>query len=257
MALVAVLTSSVPALPARAATTVVLLQMNLCNSGMASCYSSGRSVEEAVAKIHQHRPALVTLQEICRDDVYAKGGGWGPLAQAMADLYGGDRIAVDFVPAMNRRTGEGYRCHNGEQFGLAILHHGNGREVRSGWYTAQDRSPEVRAWTCATVLKGRLTACTTHLSIRPDIALRQCRELMSILAAPRMPARVIVSGDLNLVDAPGGPNDVGGCVPPAYDRRGDNALQHVLFTRNIRWVQGAVEGMRWTDHPLLSQTLRA
>jgi hypothetical protein len=256
MVSVAVLSSSVPALPARAATTFVLLQMNLCNSGMAtSCYTFGKSVDEAAAKIHQHRPALVTVQEICRDDVYAKGG-WGKLAQAMADLYGGDRISVDFVPAMNRRTGEGYRCRNGEQFGLAILHHGNGREVRNGWYTDQDRSVEVRAWTCATVIKGRLTACTTHLSIKPDVAMRQCRELMSVLAAPGVLPEVIVAGDLNLIDAPGGPNTVGDCVPATYDRRSDNGPQHVLFTRNIRWVQGTVESMQWTDHPLLYQTLR-
>src|SRR3954471_5826586 len=89
-----VLASSVPAVPARAASTFVVLQMNLCNSGMAvgSCYSYGRAVDEAVGKIHRYRPELVTLQEVCRDDVYGRHG-WGKLARAMADRYGDAHVA--------------------------------------------------------------------------------------------------------------------------------------------------------------------
>src|SRR5437773_6914471 len=76
----------VPAKPAHADTPFVVLQMNLCNSGMAiaSCYTFGQSVTEAVQKIHEYPPELVTLQEICRDDLYSPTG-WGKLTQAMAD----------------------------------------------------------------------------------------------------------------------------------------------------------------------------
>jgi endonuclease/exonuclease/phosphatase family metal-dependent hydrolase len=251
------LAASVPAVPLRVVTTFVVLQMNLCNSGMAkaSCYSFGRAVDEAVGKIHRYAPELVTLQEVCRDDLYARDG-WGKLARAMADLYGNRHVAVDFVPALNRDTNDRYRCVNGELFGVAVMHHYDGADVHSGWYRVQDSTEEIRAWTCTTVIKGRLTACTTHLSTDPDVAVRQCRELASILAAPWVMPEVIVAGDFNLRSAPGKPHDVAGCAPAGYDRRGDDALQQIFFSRNIRWVEGAHESMRWTDHPLLYERFR-
>jgi endonuclease/exonuclease/phosphatase family metal-dependent hydrolase len=250
-----VLASSAPAAPVRPA--FVVLQMNLCNSGMAvaSCYSFGKAVDEAVAKIHRYPPDLVTLQEVCRDDLYARHG-WGKLPQAMADLYGSGHISVAFVPAVDRDTNEAYRCVNGELFGVAVMHHDNGRERHSGWYGSQDSSNEVRAWTCTTVIKRRLTGCTTHLSTDPDVAMRQCHELMAILASPWVQPEVIVGGDFNLRSEPGRPHHVRDCALAAYDLRGDSALQHVFFTRNVRWGRGQTEGMRWTDHPLLYEQFR-
>jgi endonuclease/exonuclease/phosphatase family metal-dependent hydrolase len=252
-----VLASSVPAVPARAVATFVVLQMNLCNSGLAiaPCYTFGKAVDEAIAKIHRHRPDLVTLQEVCHDDLYARDG-WGKLARAMADLYGSEHISVDFVPAWNRDTNDAYRCINREQFGVAVMSHGNGRDLHQGWYSRQDSSDEVRAWTCTTVLKGRLTGCTTHLSTDPDVAMRQCHELMSILASPWVMPEVIVAGDFNLTSEPGKPHNVQDCASANYDRRSDSALQQVFFTRNIEWVRGTYEAMRWTDHPLLYQRFR-
>jgi len=247
-----VLMASVPAVPARAATTFVVLQMNLCNSGMAtaSCYSFGRAVDEAVRKIHRYPPELVTLQEVCYDDLYARGG-WGKLARAMADLYGSEHISVDFVPALNRDTDDWYRCVNHELFGVAVMHHYNGLDHHNGWYGSQDSSNEVRAWTCTTVIRGRLTGCTTHLSTDPPVAVRQCHELLSILASPWVMPEVIVAGDFNLRSEPGKPHHVQDCALGSYLRRGDRALQQVIYTPNIEWVRGRYEDMRWTDHPLL------
>jgi endonuclease/exonuclease/phosphatase family metal-dependent hydrolase len=263
----AVLTSSIHPEPARATpltptaqpvvATFVVLQMNLCNSGMArSCYSSGKAVDEAVEEIRRYRPDMVTLQEVCYDNVYTRGG-WGLLAQAMADLYGGAHVAVDFTPAGNRDTGGAYRCVDGEPYGIAVLHHLTGRDVHSGWYVAQDRSPEMRAWTCTTVITGRLTGCTTHLSIVREVAVRQCHELMSILASsPWVLPEVIVAGDVNLTAQPGRPYDVDGCTPAGYDRRGDGSLQHAFYTSTVGWVQDLIEPMRWTDHPMLYEQFR-
>jgi endonuclease/exonuclease/phosphatase family metal-dependent hydrolase len=251
------LAASVPAVPARAATTFAVAQMNLCNSGMAinSCYSFGKAVDEAVEKIHRYSPDLVTLQEICRDDLYAPGG-WGKLARAMADRHGSRHISVDFAPAWNRYTNEGYRCVNGQQFGVGLIHHGNGRDLHHGWYASQDPSDEMRVWTCATVIARRLTGCTTHLSIDADVALRQCRELASILTSSWVMPEVIVAGDFNLISKSGTRFNVQDCAAPNYDRRDDGALQHVFFTRNIQWVHGSYEGMKWTDHPLLYERFR-
>jgi endonuclease/exonuclease/phosphatase family metal-dependent hydrolase len=256
--LAVLLTSSAPIVPARAATTTfVLLQMNLCNSGIAPapCYTFGRAVDEAVGRIHRYRPELVTLQEICHDDLYARDG-WGKLAQAMADLYGSGHISVDFVPAVNRDTNDSYRCANGEPFGLAVMHHYNGVELHSGWYRSQDWSNEVRVWTCTTVIRGRLTGCTTHLSIDPGVAMRQCRELMSVLASPWVMPEVIVAGDFNLTSAPGTPHNVRDCASTTYERASDDALQHVFFTHNVEWIRGGHESVGWTDHPVLYERFR-
>jgi hypothetical protein len=260
------LTSSLRAGPARAtpmppasrAVTgpVLVLQMNLCNSGMAlSCYSSGRAVDEAVARIHRYRPDVVTVQEVCFDDLYVRGG-WGLLARAMADLYGSGRIGVDFQPAGNRHTHGTYRCVDGEPYGVAVIHRGNGRDVHSGWYRAQDRGAEVRTWTCATVVTGRLTACTTHLSINGNVALRQCQELKAVLASPWLTPEVVVAGDFNLTSQPGQAHDAGNCAAPGYERRDDGALQQVFFTGTLAWLSGGHERMRWTDHPLLYERFR-
>ncbi|HEU4423853.1 MAG TPA: endonuclease/exonuclease/phosphatase family protein, partial [Pilimelia sp.] len=242
--------------PVRAATAFVVLQMNLCNSGMSlgACYSFGRAVDEAVGKIRQHRPDLVTLQEVCRDDLYGRRG-WGRLARAMADLYGSEHISVSFVPAGDGVTGDSYRCVNGEPFGIAVMHRYAALDVHSSAYGSQDRSGELRVWMCTTVLQGRLTGCTTHLSTRPDVAMRQCLEVMSILtSSPWVMPEVIAAGDFNLTQEPGRPQNVRDCAPADYDLSGDGSVQHAFFTGGVPLLGGGHERMRWTDHPLLHQT---
>jgi hypothetical protein len=244
-----VLVSSVPGVPARA-TTFILLQMNLCNSGMAlQCYTSGRAVDEAVGKIRRYPPDLVTLQEVCSTDLYTPDG-WGKLGQAMADLYGDGNFSADFIPAYNTITNDWYRCVNGGLFGNAMLHRGPSRDLHYGWFTWQDRSDEGRAWMCTTVLDGRLTGCTTHLSTSAPVTMRQCRELMANLRQPWAMPEVVVAGDLNLLSRPGRPDDVRTCAP-GYGYQGDNGRQHVFSSRGLQRVGGRVEDMRQTDHPLL------
>jgi endonuclease/exonuclease/phosphatase family metal-dependent hydrolase len=254
--LVVLLSASVPAVRAGAATSFVLVQMNLCNSGSSGCYSFGQAVDEAVANIHRYRPQLVTAQEICRSDLYAKNG-LGKLAQAMVDLYGSRQVGVVFAPAHDRRTGGEYNaCTNGEAYGVAMVYQGDGRDVHQGWYTNQGGGREVRTWVCATILKHRLTACTTHLTINRDIAVRQCQELPSVLRSSWITPEVIVSGDFNLASEPGQPHDVQSCAAPGYQRYSDGAVQQVFLTGGIQWVQGRHEPLKGTDHPLLMERLR-
>jgi endonuclease/exonuclease/phosphatase family metal-dependent hydrolase len=243
--------SSVRLEPARPAATFVVVQMNLCNSGLApSCYSSGRAVDEAAAKIRQHAPDLVTVQEICRADLYGRDGRGG-LVEPLADRYGSEHVSVGFVPALDRDTGDWYRCTSGEPFGVAVIHHGDRHELHHGRYASQDATDEVRVWACTTVVTGRRTGCTTHLSTDPGVAARQCRELMSVLRSPWVLPEVVVAGDLNLSSGRGDPHGVDDCLPAAYERRSDHAVQHILFTRTLRWAGGGAEDLRWTDHPLL------
>jgi endonuclease/exonuclease/phosphatase family metal-dependent hydrolase len=259
-AVLVLLASSFAAMPAGAATTFVALQMNLCNSGMAvgSCYSFGRAVDEAVQKIHRYRPTLVTLQEVCRDDLYAPHG-LGKLTRAMADMYGSGHVSADFVPAFNRDTNDWYRCVNGEYYGIATIQHDESRhriDAHRGWYHSQDGSEEMRAWTCTTVIARRLTGCTTHLSTNADVAMRQCHELMAILGSPWVLPEVVVAGDFNLASVPGKPYNIQYCQPAGYERRSDNAVQQVFFSRNVEWVRDEYEPMKFTDHPMLFEKLR-
>lgn len=249
------LTSSVAAVPA-GARPLELLQMNLCNSGAStSCYSFGRAVTSAVEMIHRYRPQVVTVQEICRDDLYSPHG-WGKLAQAMADLYG-ESVQVDFTPTRVRITGAEYHgCKNGQLYGIGILHEGTAQDVHRGWYATQSRGGEVRAWTCSTVVRGRLTVCTTHLTINRDVAARQCDELMATLAsATWLTPDVIVSGDLNL-QMEQGQHDVRRCVPPADHRHDDGSVQQVFSTSGVHWIGGRHEPLPGTDHPLLIQSFQ-
>ena len=132
--------------------SVRVLQMNLCDSGHAHCYT-GRSVAEASEVIRAEVPDVVTVNEVCQDDVAAleavltgsDGGGGG----------GGGRGAVvsAFQAAWDRRTGAAIRCRNGRPYGIALVARlaatPRGYDAVGGAYPMQDAgSPELRAWLC-------------------------------------------------------------------------------------------------------------
>ena len=59
-------------MPYSAGSTYTLMQMNLCLSGLGTCYHKvayPAVVDEAVARIRDTDPAAVTFNEACRDDV--------------------------------------------------------------------------------------------------------------------------------------------------------------------------------------------
>jgi len=234
--------------------TVVLLQMNLCNSGRASCFTAGRAVDEAAAVVRRHRADVVTLQEICRDDVLvaANPGGLGKVARALADLHPDDRVTVHFVEAGDPETGTGFRCNNGELFGNAVLHHGDGLGTRGGWFADWDAGDEIRSWGCAeVVLGGRLTVCTTHISDHVRVTVTQCRELFAMLArASWARSNLILAGDLNLPAS-----RLGECGTAGFRVASDDSVQHVLVRGGLHPVRGGFEPMRWTDHPALVQVV--
>src|SRR5215204_2495884 len=69
------------------------LQLNLCNSGFASCYRNGQSIPEAQAVISNWYPDVVSLNEVCLSDVT------GRLFPTMSQTWGGDWTFYVFVPA--------------------------------------------------------------------------------------------------------------------------------------------------------------
>ena len=251
-AVVAVLLSASMVSGSSASMTVRVLQFNLCNSGIADCYT-GRSVSRAAALVHTDAPDVVTLNEICRDDVAA-------VSQAMPDQ---SRVASAFQAAGDRRTGGQFRCRNGQPFGIGIVVRlpatSPQHATSSGSYPTQDLTdPEERVFLCVRAI-GAFDACTTHLaSDSSTAALAQCHYLLTTavpgLRAVDGGAPAVVSGDFNLVR--GGRADVRGCVPPGYVRIDDGEVQQVIATSGSTVASASLVDMRaTTDHLGLMVTL--
>jgi endonuclease/exonuclease/phosphatase family metal-dependent hydrolase len=230
--------------------------MNLCNSGIAACFSGGRSIDEAARVINAEAPDLVTLNEICEDDL-------GPLERALVRAVPGGTAVSAFQAARDRDTGDAYRCANGQRFGIGIVSRwrpapGSGPD--SGIYPVQDTDdPEERAWLCTDAAATPVvTVCTTHLAYtKREVAADQCRYLFDTVVAG-MRARdgappVVVGGDLNLA---GDDPDFRSCVPEGSARADDGAVQHVVATPEFVVAAARTIELRIdTEHPGLLVTL--
>jgi endonuclease/exonuclease/phosphatase family metal-dependent hydrolase len=221
-----------------------ILQLNLCNSGIAGCYT-GRSVRVAAEVIRAERPDIVTLNEVCRDDVSV-------LERALADTHRGV-VASAFHAAVDRGTGGPVRCRNGQPYGIGLVARvrpADAHRTFAGVYPMQDSGDvEKRVWLCLHA-SDDLYACTTHLaSTSETVALDQCEYLLhTAIPAIRPPDEqgpVVLGGDLNLSSP-----DAQSCLPSDYRRADDGARQHVVATpdftvdsRTTISMQGA------TDHP--------
>ena len=231
-------------------TTVRVLQMNLCNSGRAQCYSGGRAVSMASALIHEHQPEMVSLNEVCRDDLRV-------LEHAVSATFPAAAVASAFTSAKDRQTQAPVRCQNGQEFGDGVLvvvsPPDAGSRSYSGVYPVQDpEDSEERVWVCID-LATLFSACTTHTtSTSPATALDQCRYLLGS-AVPMISRRdgggpVILGADLNLA-ARGSPSPQS-CLPSGYQRTDDNGLQDVVVSRGARVPGHSVIDMKGTtDHP--------
>ena len=168
-----------------------VLQLNLCNSGLAGCFT-GRAVDRAAAVIHAEEPDVVTLNEVCEGDVPV-------LERTLAHSGPGGATLSAFRAAGDRRTHSAVRCRNGQRYGIGIVARlraddrtGPPHPTLGGIFPMQDvDQPEERAWLCVgglfdtrparprapgcrTALPNpgtAFTACTTHLdSSNPAVA---------------------------------------------------------------------------------------
>jgi endonuclease/exonuclease/phosphatase family metal-dependent hydrolase len=235
---------------------VRVLQMNLCSSGIAGCYT-GRSTAEAAVVIRAEAPDLVTLNEVCQDDVSA-------LERALAGVVPGGMVASAFQAARDGRTGDPYRCRNGQQYGIGLVSRWPvvpGSSAGSGIYPAQDEEdPEERAWLCLDVAAGSaVTVCTTHLAYtKREVTAAQCRYLVgTVIAALRArdgAAPLVLGGDLNL--GSGDSADLRTCLPAGSAVADDGGQQHVVVTPEFVVDSSRTIDLRGTtDHPALLVTL--
>jgi hypothetical protein len=225
-----------------------VLQLNLCDSGIAGCYT-GRAVAEAAMVIRAQAPDVVTLNEICSDDLV-------PLGRAFGDVHQKGMVVSAFTAALDRRTGGDFRCRNGQSYGIGLLVYipaqYRGYTMHSGVYPVQDTGdPEERVWLCVRVTAA-FDACTTHLAnTSQTVALAQCRYLVNV-AIPSLGRNgayqpAVLGGDLNLRD--GGAQDVRSCVPPGYLRRDDGDVQDVVATTDfVMGTSKTLDMAGTTDH---------
>ena len=235
--------------PAATGSGVSALQFNLCDSGIAGCFT-GRSVSRAAAVIRDERPAIVTLNEVCRPDVTV-------LQRAMRATGRGSRIVAAFKATPDRDTHGPIRCRTGQPYGVGVLVAVPSATARyrtyDGVYPVQDPAdPEERVWLCVDVPRSYL-ACTTHAaSTSTAVALAQCRYLLHS-AVPMLWGRdghdpVVVGADLNL--PAGGVPGPQSCLPSGYQRADDGARQDVMTGPGIAVRSRTVIDMHGaTDHP--------
>jgi hypothetical protein len=233
-------------------TAVRVLQVNLCNSGRAACYAGGRAVGRAVALVHQHRPDMLSLNEVCRDDVRV-------LEQALSAAFPAAEVAVAFAAAKDRPSRAPVRCQNGQEFGDAVIvvvsSAAAGLRRHSGVYPMQDLDdPEERVWVCIDVAT-RFSACTTHTaSTSTAVALDQCRYLLTSVVPSITRGDgddpVVLGADLNLA-ARGSPSPQS-CLPSGYQRVDDGVVQDVVVSPGAGVRSHVVVDMQGTtDHPAL------
>jgi endonuclease/exonuclease/phosphatase family protein len=226
-----------------------VLQLNLCNSDIADCYT-GRSVAEAIKVIRADRPDIVTLNEVCRDDVSV-------IKTALSDTNGRGVIESAFQAARDRRTGGAFHCRNGQSYGIGVIARipspDLGYRTYGDVYPTQDLGdPEERVWLCLHAIAD-FYACTTHLaSSSTTIAVAQCRYLLDI-AVPTVRVEggqdpMVLGADLNLravcsTDKHSGP-------PPRYRRADDGGTQHIVATTDLTVRSSKTISMHGTtDHP--------
>jgi endonuclease/exonuclease/phosphatase family metal-dependent hydrolase len=216
------------------------MQMNLCLSGVASCYRKVDypvGVRDAAARIGDAHPDAVTLNEVCRGDValiaHATGYHW----RFSRVIYNGRPL-----PCLAPR-GRGL-------FGDGVLTRADIEGTASHAFKAQV-GPERRVWLCVTTRVG-VDVCTAHLasSDPAEIAANapQCAELRAVLARGARGSPVVFGGDVNRH---------GSCAPRGFWTRTDESArqdpgsQQVYGNTTLRAPSAQVVPARATDHDVL------
>ena len=223
--------------PAAAAGEFRVLQLNLCHSGVVSCFTGDAVIDQAVAVIQGEQPDVVSLNEVCRADLPRLGGaayaGW-------------------FTPA-RRPNGDTVKCTNGDDYGIGMLYRSTLSTSASNTYAAQDSGSERRVWMCSRFGDGT-AACVTHLSTSGSTAMKQCKELLNgNMPANTSGSATVVAGDFNLRYNRWNPfeQNVQDCVPSGFFRKGDGSVQHIMASSaGFNFVATEVIDMDGTtDHP--------
>ena len=220
--------------------TYTLMQMNLCLSGLESCYGKvayPAVVQEAVARIRELHPDVVTFNEACGSDVASIARRTGYHLRFSRVIYRGEPL-----PCI-RPSGRGL-------FGDAVLTKAAIEGADSRPFKAQ-AGIERREWICVRTA-AQVEVCTAHLASDEldEVAANnpQCFELGALLSRRAAARTVIFAGDLNRRSS---------CAPSGFWIRTDGparqnpGLQQVYGTRALRSPSAEVLPATHTDHDVL------
>jgi endonuclease/exonuclease/phosphatase family metal-dependent hydrolase len=223
-----------------AGSTYTLMQMNLCLSGLASCYGKAAYpavVDEAVARIREARPDAVTFNEACRSDIASIARRTGYHLRFSRVIYLGEHLSCV------QPGGRGL-------FGNAVLTKAAIERTDSQDFEAQ-AGIERRRWLCVTT-RVDVDVCTAHLNTRTTIEVAgndaQCAELTALIARRAAARSVIFGGDVNRHPP---------CAPEGFWTRTDRSagqapgLQHVYGSGALRSPSAEVVSATHSDHDLL------
>lgn len=208
-----------PAVAPSPGSTYTLMQMNLCLSGLATCYRKvayPAVVEEAVALIRETRPDAVTFNEACGNDVALIARRTDYHLRFSTVIYGGGPLRCI------RPGGRGV-------FGDAVLTKQAIESSDSDAFKAQT-DIERRRWLCVTT-RVDIDVCTAHLSERTPLEEAandpQCTELTALLARRAATRTVIFGGDVNRRPS---------CAPGGFWTRTDSSARQ---TPGLQQVYGS------------------
>jgi endonuclease/exonuclease/phosphatase family metal-dependent hydrolase len=215
------------------------MQMNLCLSGIATCYRKVAYpgvVEEATSLVRDTHPDAVTFNEACQNDVALIARRTGYHLRFSTVIYGGKPLPC---------------IHPGGRglFGDAVLTKAPVESADTQPFQAQE-GIERRVWLCV-MTRVHVEVCTAHLNERLPAEVAgndaQCAELRTLLAR-RGGRAVIFGGDVNRRSS---------CAPAGFWRRTDSAghqdpgLQQVYGTAAFRSASVEVLPATHTDHDIL------
>jgi endonuclease/exonuclease/phosphatase family metal-dependent hydrolase len=216
------------------------MQMNLCLSGLASCYGKAAYpavVEEAVVRIGETRPDAVTFNESCGNDVALIARRTGYHLRFSKVIYLGEHLRCV------QPGGRGL-------FGNAVLTKAAIESTRGHDFEAQ-AGPERRRWLCVTT-RVDVDVCTAHLNTRAPIEVAgndaQCAELTALLARRAAARTVAFGGDVNRRPS---------CAPEGFWTRTDSSagqapgLQHVYGSGALHTPSAEVVSATHSDHDVL------
>jgi hypothetical protein len=226
-----------------AGSAYTLMQMNLCLSGLAACYSKvdyPAGVQDVIARIRDAHPDAVTLNETCSGDIMLIAQRTGYHLRFSRVIYHGRPLACV------KPRGRGL-------FGDAVLTRAAIVGGDSQPFGSQ-AGPERRVWLCVSTGVG-VEVCTSHLASpeTDEVAANapQCAELRALLARRAVTHTVIFGGDVNRRPS---------CAPMGFWTRTDSSAhqdpgsQHVYGTGAVRSPSARVQAATHTDHDVLLVT---
>ena len=238
--------SSAPSTPQRG-TPYTMLQMNLCLSGTADCYTRTAYpaiVQEAAEQVMAQDPQAVTLNEACRGDAADIARRTGYRMRFTAVLVRGEPLPC---VAPGRRG----------VFGLAVLTRERITASNDQPFAGQT-GPEERRWLCVTTARA-ISVCTAHLGTRESAEAIsandvECAELRAVLARYDGAGTTVFGGDVNRQEP---------CAPEGMWTGGDSAaaqlpgIQHIYGSLSLRGPLERVSAATYTDHDFFLVTALA